>query len=375
MTTKPGTNGALRRQGGGGASRGSIEAAGEILLYPTEDGRTRVECRFADETLWMSQTGMAELFQTSKQNVAKHLKTIFEEAELLPEAVVNQWLTTASDGKRYRVLHYSLDAILAVGYRVRSPRGTQFRRWATERLREYLVKGFTLDDERLKHPPAPGLGIPDYFDELLERIRDIRASEARMYLRVREIFALAADYDPSDHETTTFFQVMQNALHYAATGKTAAELIAARADHEKHNMGLTSWKGGRVIKADVKIAKNYLNREEIEELNRIVVMWLDFAEDQARRRRQVFLADWKTRLEEFLRFNERNVLAGAGRISHETAVRKAEAEYEQFAARRRSLLEAQGERDSGLALEEAAKRLAAPKQGGGARRRDRKSAG
>lgn len=337
----------------------AVGPAGEILLYVTEDGRTRVECRFAEESLWLSQALMAELFQTSKQNVAKHLKSVFEEGELVPEAVVNYWLTTAADGKRYRVSFYNLDAILAVGYRVRSPRGTQFRRWATERLREYLVKGFVLDDERLKHPPVAGSHVPDYFDDLLERIRDIRASEARMYLRVREIFALAADYDPAGRDTTTFFQVMQNKLHFAATGKTAAELITARADHQQPNMGLTSWKGGRVAKTDVTIAKNYLTKAEIEELNRIVVMWLDFAEDQARRRKQVFLADWKTKLDEFLRFNDRDVLGDAGQMSHRAAMAKAETEYEQFAARRRALLEAQGDRESVEMLEATAKKLKA----------------
>ena len=208
---------------------------GELLLYETEDGRARVECRFIQETIWLPQAGMADLFQTSKQNIAKHLKAIFAEGELVQDSVVNQWLTTAADGKRYRVTYYNLDAILAVGYRVRSARGTQFRRWATERLREYLVKGFTLDDERLRNPPVAGAGVPDRFDELLERIRDIRASERRMYLRVREIFAMAADYSPSLAETTRFFRVIQNKLHFSVTGKTAAELIAERARGDQPN--------------------------------------------------------------------------------------------------------------------------------------------
>ncbi|MGB0127683.1 MAG: RhuM family protein [Rhodocyclaceae bacterium] len=214
----------------------------ELLLYETDDGRIRVECRFLADTLWLPQAGIAELFQTSKQNIAKHLKAIFDEGELDPDSVINQWLTTAADGKNYRVAYYNLDAILAVGYRVRSPRGTQFRRWATERLREYLVKGFTLDDERLKNPPVAGSAAPDRFDELLERIRDIRASERRMYLRVREIFLLAADYSPTLPETTRFFRLIQNKLHFAVTGKTAAELIAERADSSRPNMGLTTWK-------------------------------------------------------------------------------------------------------------------------------------
>lgn len=339
--------------------------AGEILLYETEDGRTRVECRFAEESLWLSQALMAELFQVTPQSITQHLKALYREGELKEQATCKEYLQVQFEGSREvsrMVRHYNLDAILAVGYRVRSPRGTQFRRWASERLREYLVKGFTLDDERLKHPPVPGLGVPDYFDELLERIRDIRASEARMYLRVREIFALAADYDPTREDTLKFFQIMQNKLHFAATGKTAAELIAGRANRELPHMGLTSWKGNRVVKADVTVAKNYLDREEIGELNRIVVMWLDFAEDQARRRKQIFLTDWKTKLDEFLRFNDRQVLARAGSVSRQTAVKKAEAEYEHYAAFRRASLEAQGARDSAQALADAAKQLEGPRK-------------
>jgi hypothetical protein len=225
---------------------------------------------------------------------------------------------------------------------VRSPRGTQFRQWATARLEEYLRKGFVLDDERLKNPPGPG--VPDHFDELLERIRDIRASERRMYLRIREIFALAADYDPKDEEAQLFFQTAQNKLHFAVTGRTAPELIAERADAAKPNMGLTSWKGGVVRKTDVAVAKNYLNEAEIAELNRIVTMFLDFAEDQARRRKQVFLRDWQQRIDDFLRFNEREVLPNAGRVSREEADHKAAEEYGRFAERRRALAEAEGEK-------------------------------
>lgn len=330
---------------------------GEILLYETQDGRTRVECRFVAETLWLSQAGMAELFQTSKQNIAKHLKGIFSEGELAQDSVVNYWLTTAADGKNYRVAHYSLDAVLAVGYRVRSPRGTQFRRWATERLREYLTKGFVLDDERLKNPPVAGSAVPDRFDELLERIRDIRASERRMYLRVREIFAMAADYSPSLPDTAMFFRVIQNKLHFAATGKTAAELIAERADGDLPNMGLATWKSADVQKADVTVAKNYLREAEIGELNRIVTMWLDFAEDQARRRKEVFLKDWGERLDAFLVFNERDVLQDAGHVSKQQADAHAQAQYERFAARRRELLEAEGGEFNARALEDAARTL------------------
>ncbi len=336
------------------------EPTGEILLYQTEDGRTRLECRFADETLWLSQALIASLFQITVPTVNGHLKNIYAEKELKADATIRNFRIVRKEGGRQvarQIEHYSLDTILAVGYRVRSPRGTQFRTWATERLREYLVKGFTLDNERLKNPPVEGSGVPDYFDELLERIRDIRASERRVYLRVREIFALAADYDVKRPEVTTFFKTIQNKLHFAATGKTAAELIAGRADHERENMGLTSWKGGVVRKGDVTIAKNYLSQEEIGGLNRIVTMWLDFAEDQALRRKQVFLRDWKTKLDEFLRFNEREVLPDKGSVSKAEADARAKAEYDRFAARRRVLLEAEAERAQQKELEDAAKAL------------------
>lgn len=336
---------------------------GEFLLYETEDGRTRVECRFAEDTLWLSQAMMAELFQTSPQNITLHLKALYADGEIAPEATCKSYLQVRSEGDRQvrrTVKFYNLDAILAVGYRVRSPRGTQFRRWATERLREYLVKGFTLDDERLKSPPVAGSAVPDRFDELLDRIRDIRASERRMYLRVREIFAMAADYSPSLPETTKFFRFIQNKLHFAVTGKTAAELIAERADSNRPNMGLTTWKSGSVQKADVTVAKNYLHEPEINELNRIVTMWLDFAEDQARRRKEVFLKDWAGKLDAFLKFNDRNVLDGAGRVSKKQADAHAEGEYEQFAAQRRAFLEAEGAEVNVRALEAAAKALPKP---------------
>ena len=331
---------------------------GEILLYQTEDGRTRVECRFENETLWLSQALIAELFEKDVRTINEHLQNIYEEGELEPEATIRKFRIVRREGNREvarLIEHYSLDAILAVGYRVRSPRGTQFRRWATERLREYLLKGFTMDDERLKNPPVEGSGVPDYFDELLERIRDIRASERRMYLRVKEIFALAADYDPVQKSTVEFFKIIQNKLHFAATGQTAAELIVLRANHALPNMGLTTWKGDAVRKHDVTIAKNYLSEDEIRELNRIVTMWLDFAEDQAKRRKQVFLKDWETKLKEFLVFNERAVLSSAGSISKNDADARAEAEYEQFAARRRAMLEAEGERMNLKSLEDTAK--------------------
>jgi hypothetical protein len=330
-----------------------IPPGGELLLYQAEDGQTRLQCRFEEKTIWLSQAAMMELYQTSKANISIHLKKIFAEAELRKEAVVKSYLTTAADGKSYAVRHYRLEAVLAVGYRVRSPRGTQFRQWATARLEEYLRKGFTMDDERLKNPPGPG--APDYFDELLERIRDIRASEKRIYLQVRNILALAADYDSTAAEAQEFFQTVQNKLHFAVTTRTAPELIAERANAEKPNMGLTAWKGAVVRKADVTVAKNYLNEAEISELNRIVVMFLDYAEDQARRRKQVFLRDWRRKLDEFLRFNEREVLPGTGRVSREQADRMAHEHYTRFEERRRAAIELEAEAALNKQLQDAAK--------------------
>ena len=339
----------------------------EIILYQTEDGQTRLECRLQNETIWLTQALMAELYQKDVRTVNEHLNNIYDEGEIAHEATIRKFRIVRREGQREvarEIEHYSLEAILAVGYRVRSLRGTQFRRWATERLKEYLVKGFVMDDERLKNPPSPELGAPDYFDELLERIRDIRASEKRMYLRVREIFKLAADYEPSSKETTKFFQIIQNKLHFAATGMTAAELIAGRADGLLANMGLTTWKGGEVRKADVTVAKNYLNENEIDELNRIVVMWLDFAEDQVRRRKQVFMKHWRERLDEFLAFNERDVLTNTGNISMADAQEQAKSTYDQFADRRRQYKELAGREDNIKALEDTARRLAKSKKDG-----------
>ncbi len=325
---------------------------GEIVLYRTKDGRTRIECRFADENVWLTQRLLSDLFQIGVNTVNHHIKEIVSDGELTAEATIRNYRIVQREGGRTverDIEHYNLEMILAIGYRVRSQRGTAFRQWATARLKEYLLKGFVLDDERLKNPPGPG--VPDYFDELLERIRDIRASERRMYLRVREIFALAADYDPKEDETLQFFQVAQNKLHFAVTGKTAPELIAGRADASKANMGLTTWKGEVVRKGDVTVAKNYLREKEISELNRIVTMFLDFAEDQAKRRKQIFLKDWRERLDAFLKFNERAVLPSAGTISREDAERRSEAEYAKFEERRRETAEAEGLKQ----LEQAAK--------------------
>jgi hypothetical protein len=334
-----------------------------LVLYQTEDGTTRVQCRFEDESIWLTQAQLAALYQVRVPTVNHHLKSIYDDGELIAGATIRDYLIVRPEGGREvsrRVQHYSLPVILAVGYRARSLRGTQFRQWATARLAEFLVKGFTMDDARLKNPPGPG--VPDYFDELLERIRDIRASEKRMYTRVRDILALAADYAPSTETTQAVFFTVQNKLHHAVTGMTAPELIAQRVDASKPNMGLATWAGDKVRKADVTVAKNYLREDEITELNRIVVMFLDFAEDQARRRKQVFLRDWPEKLDEFLKFNERAVLGNAGEVRREDADDKALGEYERFEVRRREVAEAQGEADAWKALEEVAKKL--PKRGG-----------
>jgi len=293
------------------------ESGGEFLLYQTEDGQVKLEVRLQNETVWLTQQMIAELFQTTVPNISMHIRNIYAEGELTPEATIKKFLTVRQEGNRAvrrELDHYNLDMIISVGYRIKSLIATRFRIWATHQLKEYIIKGFVMDDERLKNPPVRDSAVPDYFDEMLARIRDIRASERRMYLRVKEIFAMAGDYDPSWNETTRFFSIIQNKLHFSATGMTAAELIQSRANHLRPNMGLTSWKVGEVRKTDVTTAKNYLNEEEIDELNRIVVMWLDFSEDQAKHRKQVFMKDWEQKLDEFLDFNDRKVLPNAGKV-------------------------------------------------------------
>ena len=326
---------------------------GEFLFFTSQDGKTRVECRFESDTLWLTQALIAQLYQKDVRTINEHLINIYKEGEIEQTATSRNFRIVRQEGQRQvtrSLEHYNLEAILAVGYRVRSQRGTQFRRWATQTLQEYLIKGFAMDDERLKNPPVDQSMVPDYFDEMLERIRDIRASERRVYLRVREIFAMAADYQPNNKDTNVFFQSIQNKLHHATTGMTAAELISTRVDAEKPHAGLTSFKGDEVRKADVTIAKNYLTQEEVSELNRIVTMWLDFAEDQALRRKQVFLNDWNEKLDSFLEFNDRNVLQGSGRITKKQADQKAKTTYENYEAKRRSLKEAQGQKESIAAL-------------------------
>ncbi len=335
---------------------------GQILIY--QDGATRLQVRLDGRTVWLTQGLMAELFQTTKQNISLHLRNLLEEQELEAESVVKESLTTAADGKRYRTLYYSLDAILAVGYRVRSARGTAFRQWATARLAELLVKGFTMDDERLKEGrTASGGGA--YFDELLERIRAIRASERMFYQKITDIYATSIDYDPTHPVSQTFFATVQNKLHFAIHGRTAAEVIQGRADAAQPNMGLTTWKNvphGPIRRADVTVAKNYLSQQEITELNRVVTMYLDFAEDQARRKKPMHMDEWVERLDAFLQFNERNVLTHAGAVSHQLAEEHAHAQFEQYDAERRRLAAAQPSSDFDRAVEEV-KRLAVGKAG------------
>ena len=311
----------------------------ELILYQTEDGRTRIQCRFENDTLWLTQAQIAELFEVTIPNVNIHLKAIFAEAELKEEATIKSYLIVRSEGGRQvsrPVLHYNLPAILAVGFRVRSPRGTQFRQWALGRLHEYLVKGFTMDDERLKNPP--GKGQKDYFDELLERIRDIRSSERRFYQKVLDIYATSVDYDPSAEATQRFFATVQNKMHWATHGRTAAEVIVERADATQPFMGLQSTRpGGIVRREDTAIAKNYLTEGELQVLNRIVNLYIEYAELQALERKPMTMRAWIAKLEEFLKISGREVLDHAGQITAEQAKTKAESEYDRY----RQLLDAQ----------------------------------
>ncbi len=302
-----------------------------ILFYQSENGTSRIEVRLEEETVWLTQALIAELYQTTVPNISIHIKNIFNENELDRNSVVKEYLTTAADGKNYQTLYYNLDMILAIGYRVRSHRGTQFRRWATERLGEYLIKGFVLDDERLREGKNFGA---DYFDELLERIRDIRASEKRFYQKIKDIYTLAIDYDPHAETTLDFFRIVQNKLHWAITGHTAAEIIAERAEASRPNIGLTTWKSAKVRKVDVTVAKNYLDETEISHLNRIITMYLHYAEMQAERKRPVHMIEWKEKLDNFLKFNEREILEDAGKVSMEVARHLALEEYEKFSQRR-----------------------------------------
>ncbi|MFZ1729980.1 MAG: virulence RhuM family protein [Bacteroidota bacterium] len=309
----------------------SDESSSGLILYTSDDGRTRLDLRVDGQTVWLSQLEIAELFQTTKQNISLHAKNVLAEGELVEDSVVKESLTTASDGKRYRTKLYNLDLILAIGYRVRSARGTQFRQWATTHLREYVVKGFVMDDERLKNP-----GGWDYFDELLARIREIRASEKRFYQKVRDLFAISSDYQVREKETQLFFAEVQNKLLFAVTGKTAAEVVVNRADANAPNMALTNWSGSRVRKQDVIVAKNYLTADEVDTLNRLVVIFLDQAELRTKQRQDLTLEYWRSNVDRLLEFNERAILEGPGAISREAMKQIAHERYETFDEHRRS---------------------------------------
>lgn len=314
------------------------EPSGEILLYQTEDGRTRLEPRLSGTTVWLSLMQLAELFQRDKSVISRHLRNILEDGEVSREATVARFATVQIEGPRTvsrEIEYYSLEMVLAVGYRVRSHRGAQFRAWATERLKEYIIKGFTLDDQRLKNPPGPG--VPDYFDELLARIRDIRSSEKVFFRKVLDIYATSIDYDPSHEASQLFFATVQNKMHWAIHGQTAAEVVVRRADATKPNMGLTSWAGATPRSQDAAIAKNYLTAEELDGLNRIVNAYLEFAELQALSRKPMYMAQWIAKLDDFLRLSEREILTHAGSVSHESALAKATDEYEKFRAQRAAL--------------------------------------
>ena len=339
---------------------GKPQAGGsDILFYQLENGRSRIEVRLEDGTVWLTQALLAELYQTTPQNITMHIKSIQEDGELDEAVTCKDILQVRREGNRdveRRLKHYNLEMILAVGYRVRSERGAQFRRWASERLTDYLVKGFAIDDERLTSGATFG---GDYFDELLERIREIRASEKRFYQKIRDLFTLAVDYDAKADTTIEFFRVVQNKLHWAITGRTAAELIVERSDPASPNMGLTAWKGAKVRKADVTVAKNYLRKPEIEELNRIVTMYLDYAEDQTRRHQPLYMADWRAKLDAFLQFNERDVLANAGTVSTEVAQALAEERYLEYARLRLAESDARAEEE----FEQLAQRLSNEESG------------
>ena len=327
----------------------------DLILYTTEDGRSQIKLRAKDQTVWLSQREMAHLFDVSTDNVGLHLKNVFTDGELAENSVTEESSVTAADGKNYRTKLYSLDAILAVGYRVRSPRGVQFRRWASTILKEYLVKGFVMDDERLKNPD----GRPDYFDEMLARIRDIRASEKRFYQKVRDLFTLSSDYDKTDQTTQVFFATVQNLLLYAVTQKTAAELITARADRNDPHFGLLHWKGDKVRKTDILTAKNYLTEDEIDTLNRLVVIFLETAELRAKNKQETRMSFWKQNVDQIISANGFPLLTHAGAISHEQMETKTSALYLDYDQQRKKqeAIEADAEDETDLkAIENKIKR-------------------
>lgn len=321
-----------------------------IIIYNTADGKASVSLYTKDGNVWMNQSQLAELFDTSKQNIGQHISKIIEDKELQENSVVKNYFTTAQDGKDYNVTFYALDMILAIGFRVRSKRGTQFRVWANQNLKEYMIKGFIMDDERLKNPD----GRPDYFDELLARIREVRASEKRFYQKVRDLFALSSDYDATDKATQMFFAQTQNKLLYAVTHKTAAELIVARANANDPNMALTTWKGNQVRKQDIYTAKNYLNEDELDSLNRLVVIFLETAELRAKNRMDVTMNFWKQNVDRVLEFNDKDILKGLGSVSNKQMEEKVKQIYAQFDSQRK--LE-EAKKEDAIELEEIEKLL------------------
>ena len=327
-----------------------MENKSQIIIYQTEKGETRLEVRLQNETVWLTQKLMAALFQTTVANINIHLKNIFEEGELDASSVIKDFLITAADGKNYRTKFYNLDMIISVGYRIKSGVATRFRQWATNHIKEYIIKGFVMDDERLKNPDLPY----DYFEELIKRIQDIRTSERRFYQKITDIYATSTDYDPTHEKSILFFQTIQNKMHWAITGKTAAEIIAQRADSNKPNMGLTNWRGTKPRKQDAGIAKNYLNEPELEALNNLVEQYLIFATGQAMRRIPMYMKDWIEKLHGFLKLNDRNILEHAGKISHQVAIEKAEIEYDRYNVKVSNELESD--------FDKAIKRIQAPKK-------------
>jgi len=305
----------------------------EIIIYNTDDGKTSVSLMTRDGNVWLNQNHLAELFDTSVPNISMHISNILKDNELSSNSVIKDYLTTASDGKNYTVTFYSLDMILAIGFRVRSKRGTQFRQWANRNLKEYMIKGFVMDDERLKNPD----GRPDYYDELLERIRDIRVSEKRFYQKVRDLFALSSDYDTTDKATQMFFAETQNKLLYAVTQKTAAEIVMARADAAQPNMALTSWNGKIVRKQDIYIAKNYLTKDELDSLNRMVIIFLEVAELQAKGKKDITMKFWRENVDGIISFNKKELLIGKGSVSNEQMEKFVDDVYEIFNKKRKHL--------------------------------------
>ena len=330
------------------------ENKSQILIYQTENGETKLDVRFQDETVWLTQKLMAELFQTSVPNINMHLKNIFEEGELEENRTIKEFLIVQQEGNREvkrKQAFYNLDAIISVGYRIKSHIATKFRQWATQHLKEYIVKGFVLDDERLKNPDLPF----DYFEELERRIQDIRTSEKRFYRKITDIYATSVDYDPTLDISIEFFKTVQNKLHWAITGQTAAEIISERADSSKQNMGLTTWRGTQIRKTDVAIAKNYLNKEELSALNNLVEQYLIFAQGQAQRRVPMYMKDWIEKLNGFLTLNDREILNNAGSISHELGKANAEREYGKFKENRQKTI-AEGDFEKAIKKIEVKKR-------------------